>query len=124
MKRKRKWPMHTHNIKKIIIVKTLILISFICTLVATAVPRYVNLQRNKEASECQHNQVLVETALALAYAESLAVDSSEFPEHLTAIMFEDGIIPTCPHTQLPITFDSATGAAFCPSSIPSHNRTY
>ena len=112
------------RLKKILLVKTFVMILLLCIFVAAAVPRYVNLQRNKEASECQHNQVLVETALALAYAESLAVNRTEFPKQLTASMFEDGEIPTCPHSHLPIIFDSTTGTAFCPSSIPSHNRTY
>jgi hypothetical protein len=68
--------------------------------------------------------MIVETALAIAYAESLSIGSSNFPKTLEPDMFEDGKIPTCPLDNMPIKFDSKTGAAFCPHHIPSHERIY
>jgi len=65
--------------------------------------------------------VLVETALAVKYAENLANGIRVRPTRLTADMFEDGKIPTCPVDGKPIQFDPETGRAFCPNHIHSHS---
>jgi len=102
-------------------------IFFICTLFglfsAMAMPRYFELNKKNNRNICQANQILVETALAVAYADSLANGVDHFPHKLTAKMFEDGKIPTCPVAGEPIQFDAATGKAFCPHHIQVHSRT-
>jgi len=111
--------------KLFIVVKmTLIIFFFIGLFSAVAIPKYFNLNKQNAASQCQANQILVETALALAYAESLAVGSNQFPEELTPDMFADGKIPTCPVDGNPIAFDRKTGKAFCPNHIDGHVRSY
>jgi len=82
------------------------------------------MSKHAEASQCRHNQVIVETALAIAYAESLAVGSHQFPRQLEPSMFEDGIIPTCPLDGTQINYDPTTGTALCPLHIDEHKRIY
>ncbi len=111
-------------IKKILIIKIFILVIILIIFVAGAIPHYMNMNKHAEASKCRRNQMIVETALAIAYAESLSIGSSNFPKMLEPSMFEDGEIPSCPVDQTPIQFDRKTGAAFCPHHIPSHERIY
>ena len=111
--------------KLFLVVKmTLMIFLFIGLFSALALPRYFDLSKQNEASQCQANQILVETALTLAYAESLAVGSNQFPAKLTPDMFADGKIPTCPIDGKPIAFDRKTGKAFCPHHIEGHGRSY
>lgn len=110
--------------KKILLVKVAALIIFFGVFVVSAIPRYLNLNKQKEASQCRRNQMIVETALALAYAESLTVGNTNFPSRLTESMFDDGVIPTCPIDGSVIAFDSLTGSAYCPHHIESHERIY
>ena len=113
------------NKKLFITVKmTLIIFFFIGLFSALAIPKFVNLNKQNEASQCRANQIIVETALALAYAESLAVGSNQFPQELSQDMFADGKIPTCPVDGKPIAFDRKTGKAFCPNHIEGHVRSY
>lgn len=113
-----------NSITKFLLVKVLIVALTLFFFVAVAIPKYVNIQRHKAASECLHNQILVETALALAYAESLQVNRPAFPAQLTPSMFEEGIIPVCPVSGEPIVFDPTTGTACCPQHIAEHNRSF
>jgi len=113
-----------NSLKKIVLIKLIIIAIILGIFVAGAVPRYINLNKHTEASQCRKNQMVVETALAIAYAESLAHGVERFPSKLTKDMFEDGIIPSCSINNAPIVFDSLTGTAFCPNHIKSHARIY
>jgi len=109
--------------KLLIVVKmTFIIFFFIGLFSAVAIPKYFNLNKRNAASQCRANQIVVETALALAYAESLAVGSNHYPAELTPDMFADGKIPTCPISGKPIAFDRKTGKAFCPDHVAGHGR--
>ncbi len=109
--------------KLFIFVKMTLIIFFLIGLFsALAIPKYFNLNKHNEASQCCANQVIVETALALAYAESLSVGSTQFPTQLTSGMFIDGKIPTCPINGKPIEFDRNTGKAYCPNHLQGHRR--
>lgn len=103
---------------------TLAIFCLICLLSAVAIPKYLSLNKQNEANQCRANQIIVETALAYAYAESLAVGSDRFPARLGPEMFEDGKIPTCPIDGKPIAFDPMTGHAFCPNHIEAHSRSF
>jgi len=103
---------------------TLVIFFFIGLFSALALPKYINLNNQNEASQCKANQVIVETALAFAYAESLAVGSNQYPKQLIEEMFSDGKIPICPVCGKSIEFDRKTGYAFCPHHIVSHSRRY
>ncbi|MDZ7331008.1 MAG: hypothetical protein ONB31_03445 [candidate division KSB1 bacterium] len=96
-----------------------LLLSIISSL---AIPKYFHLNKQDEASQCVANQIIVETALAIAYAESLALGNSHFPTQLSPSMFSDGQIPTCPVNHQPISFDLHTGKAFCPNHIQTHRQ--
>lgn len=110
--------------RKIFVVKILILTIILGIFVAGAIPRYINLNKHTEASQCRRNQAIVEAALAIAYAESLSNGGEKFPSKLTESMFDDGIIPVCPIDHTPIAFDSLTGTAYCPHQIKAHRRIY
>jgi hypothetical protein len=111
--------------KLIMIVKMTLAIFFIISILsAVAIPKYLNLNKQNEANQCRANQIVVETALACVYAESLAVCCNQFPNELTPGMFEDGKIPTCPVDGKPIAFDHLTGHAFCPNHIEAHSRSF
>jgi hypothetical protein len=111
--------------KLFIVTKMTLVIFFLIGLFsALAIPKYFNLNKQNDASQCLANQIIVETALTIAYAESLAVGSDQFPERLTPEMFADGKIPTCPIHGKPIEFDRKTGKAFCPNHIEGHVRNY
>jgi len=112
------------TVKKIIIAKVFIVIIFLFIFVAGATSRYINLSKHSEASQCRRNQVIVETAVAIAYAESLAVGSHQYPVKLEASMFDDGKIPTCPLDNSLILYDPTTGTATCPHHIMEHERIY
>ncbi len=112
------------TVRKILLAKAFIFPFFFMIFVAVAIPGYINLNKSAEANQCRDKQVIVETALALAYAESLAVGSDAYPKELTASMFEDGRIPVCPIHNCPIEFDRSTGTACCPNHIKMHQRIY
>ena len=92
----KQWRWKMAALKRILVFKITIVVIMLGICVAAGIPRYINLNKHNEASQCRRNQVVVETALAIAYAESLAVGSTSFPSELSTSMFDDGIIPTCP----------------------------
>ncbi len=108
----------------IIVVKMTLVIFFLIGLFsALAIPKYFNLNKHNDASQCCANQIIVETNLAIVYAESLAVGSNQFPMQLTAGIFADGKIPTCPINGKPIEFDRKTGKTYCPNHLQGHLRS-
>lgn len=111
-------------VKKVFIIKSFALFIMLGVFVAAAIPKYLNLNKHREASQCRQSQMIVATALAIAYAESLAVGSNNFPTKLTPEMFDDKIIPTCSIDNTPIEFDPLTGTPYCPHHIESHKRIY
>ncbi|MEE4312232.1 MAG: hypothetical protein V2J62_10235 [candidate division KSB1 bacterium] len=111
-------------LKKFLVGKIAFLIIILGVFVAVAIARYLSINKYSEASQCIHNQVVVETALAIAYAESLAVGSNQYPDELSPSMFEDGIIPVCPIDHSPIAYDKETGTSFCPNHIMTHQRNF
>jgi len=111
--------------KLLIVAKMTLVIFFLIGLFsALAIPKYFNLNKHNEASQCCANQIIVETALTIAYAESLAVGSDQFPNQLTPAMFTDGKIPTCPIDGKLIAFDHKIGKAYCPNHVEGHVRSY
>lgn len=106
----------------IIAIKIIVICTLFCLLSAVAMPKLFNFNKRNAASTCKSNQIIIETALAIAYADSLAKGVDHFPEKLSKDMFENGIIPTCPFDGTPIQFDPKTGNAFCPNHIHSHAR--
>ncbi len=89
---------------------------------AVAMPKYFDLNKRSQAQQCQASQILVETALVVVYAENLVQGKAGYPEKLTAEMFADGKIPTCPIDGKPIEFDRKTGKAYCPNHLAEHAR--
>ncbi len=109
--------------KSLITLKVFLIITLFCLISAVAMPKYFDLNNKNNANMCKANQIIVETALAVAYADNLARGVDCYPEKLTASMFADGKIPTCPLDGTPIQFDKKTGKAHCPNHVHSHTRT-
>ncbi len=111
------------NMSSLIAIKIFLICVLFGLLTAMAMPKYIDLNKCNQKNICQANQIRVETALAVAYADSLAKGINHFPQRLTAAMFDDGKIPTCPMDGQAIEFDSASGKACCPNHINCHSRT-
>ena len=109
------------RLSSLIAAKIIVLFTFFGLLSAVAMPKYLDISQCNRKCICKANQIIVETALAIAYADSLSKNIDHFPQKLTADMFENGKIPTCPTNGEAIQFDAATGKAFCPHHI--HSRT-
>ena len=112
------------NLSSLVAAKIFLICVLFGLLTAMAMPKYLDLNKNNQQNICQANQILVETALAVAYADSLAKGIHHFPQKLTAAMFEDKKIPTCPVAGRTIEFDPTTGKALCPHHKPCHGRTF
>jgi len=110
------------KLKSLVAVKIILGCTLFGLFSAVAMPKYLDINKCNKVCICQANQILVETALAVAYADSLANGVDHFPEKLTPEMFEDGKIPSCAVDGEPIQFDPATGIVFCPHHIQSHSR--
>jgi hypothetical protein len=110
------------NLSSLIAAKIFLICVLFGLLTAMAMPKYLDINKCNQKNICQANQILVETALAVAYADSLAKGIHHFPQKLIAAMFEDEKIPTCPVDGRYIEFDPATGKAFCPHHIKCHTR--
>ncbi|MDW7680405.1 MAG: hypothetical protein SCK70_07555 [bacterium] len=102
--------------------KAIILYIFLGLISVAAMPKYLVLNKQQAATQCKSNQIIVETALAVAYAENLANGKQTYPDKLSQSMFVDGKIPVCPVDGTPFQFDSTTGKVHCPNHIASHNR--
>lgn len=94
-------------------------------LAAVAVPKFVDLSSKAKASRCKANQAAIEAAAALAYADSAAAGSANFPSSSQILasssnsFFVSGKAPTCPSGGT-YTFDSSTGKVTCSKS--DHSR--
>ena len=102
------------RLSSLVAVKIMILITLFGLLSAVAMPKYIDINKCNKNCICRANQIIVETALVLAYADSLSKGINQFPQKLTSDMFEDGKIPTCPVDNEPIQFDPVSGKACCP----------
>ena len=112
-----------NKLSSLIAVKIIVLFTFFGLLSAVAMPKYLDINKCNQKCICKANQIIVETTLAVAYADSLSKGIDHFPKKLTVDMFEDGKIPICPIDGEPIQFDAVTGKVFCPHHIHLHSRT-
>ncbi len=110
------------KLKSLVAVKVILIATLFGLFSAVAMPKYLDLNKCNKQCICRANQILVETALAVAYADNLTKGVDNFPQKLTPEMFEDGKIPTCPVDGEPIQIDPATGKASCPHHLQSHSR--
>ncbi len=91
---------------------TTVLFIFIA-LTAIAVPRYIDMRTRIKANICKANQLAIETAITLAYADSLIKGSKRFPRRLVPQMFKNGKIPTCPEDGSRYWYSRKRQRAFC-----------
>lgn len=91
---------------------TTVVIVFIA-LSVIAIPKYFDLRERIKTHTCRGNQMAVESAIAVAYADSLQKQSGHFPDTLVPEMFHDGQVPRCPEDGAEYYYDRAMERAFC-----------
>ncbi len=104
------------------LIELITVIVIIGLLAGVALPKFVDVSDNAEAAKCKANQVAVEGAASMAFADSAIAGNPQFPTALTASMFKHNQIPTCPFDGSNISYNNTTGTASCPNNIPEHAR--
>lgn len=103
------------------LIELIMVIVILGILAAVAVPKFVDLSGNANASACKANQAAIESAAAIAYAQNAASGSASFPTDMltNTNYYARGEVPSCPDAGT-YTYDSATGTVSC--SITAHQR--
>lgn len=103
------------------LIELIMVIVILGILAAVAVPKFVDLSGNANASACKANQAAIESAAAIAYAENAASGSAAFPTDMltSTAYYANGAVPTCPDAGT-YTYSSTTGTVSC--SIAGHAR--
>jgi len=103
------------------LIELIMVIVILGILAAVAVPKFIDLSDNAEASACKANQATIESAAAIAYADSAAAGNAQFPADMltNTAYYANGSVPTCPSGGT-YTYTQATGTVTC--SIAEHQR--
>ena len=102
------------------LIELIMVIVILGILAAVAIPKFVDLSGNAEASACKANLSAIESAMALAYAQNAASGSPGFPaDYAVTTYYASGSVPTCPSGGT-YTYDSATGTVTCDQA--GHSR--
>ncbi|MFQ5706879.1 MAG: type II secretion system protein [bacterium] len=80
---------------------------------AIAIPKYVDLRAKIKTNICKANQMAIETAVALAYADSLLKGSDRFPRRIVPAMFKNGKVPVCPEDGRRYGYSRRRQRAYC-----------
>ena len=104
------------------LIELITIVVIIGLLAGVALPRFVDVSDGVEAAKCKANQVAVEGAAAIAFADSVIAGNPQFPTALTASMFKSNKIPTCPLDGSNIHYHKSTGTAHCPNKDRDHAR--
>lgn len=96
------------------LIELIMVIVILGILAAIAVPKFVDLSDDADTSACKSNQAAIESAAAMAYADSAAAGNPVFPAnaHTTASLYASGSAPTCPSGGT-FTYTQATGTVVC-----------
>jgi MSHA pilin protein MshA len=103
------------------LIELIMVIVILGILAAIAVPKFVDLSDDADTSACKSNQAAIESAAAMAYADSAAAGNPVFPAnaHTTGSLYASGTAPTCPSGGT-YTYTQATGTVSC--SETGHQR--
>ncbi len=103
------------------LIELIMVIVILGILAAIAVPKFVDLSDDADTSACKTNQAAIESAAAMAYADSAAAGNPVFPAnaHTNGALFSSGTAPTCPAAGT-YTYTQATGTVSC--SVGNHQR--
>ena len=103
------------------LIELVIVIVILGILAAVAVPKFVDLSSEAEASACKANQSSIEAAASLAYAQAAIAGAAAFPASLAAMasLFTSGAEPTCPSGGT-YTYSAVDGSVSCDQA--GHDR--
>ncbi len=104
------------------VIELITVIVIIGLLAGVAVPKFVDVSDSAGAAKCKSNQVAVEGAAAIAFADSAMAGNAQYPAAMTASMFRQNDIPTCPFDGSNIHYHNSNGTAYCPNNLPEHAR--
>jgi MSHA pilin protein MshA len=96
------------------LIELIMVIVILGILAAIAVPKFVDLSDDADTSACKSNQAAIESAAAMAYADSAAAGNPVFPSNADtdASLYVSGVAPTCPSGDT-YTYDPNTGSVTC-----------
>jgi len=96
------------------LIELIMVIVILGILAAVAIPKFVDLSTQANASACKSNQGAIESACAIYYASRAATGATPtFPSDYTdADLYAGGVAPTCP-TGGTYTYSGTTGTVTC-----------
>lgn len=99
------------------LIELIIVIIILGLISAVAIPAYLDLTTTAKINACQAQQAAIKSAVLLYYAKH----SGTLPDSLTANMFVNATIPTCPSGGT-ITYTKSSDSTFTVNcSIAAHN---
>lgn len=106
------------------LIELIVVIVIIGILAAVAVPKFMDLSDAAEAAACKQNQVAVESAANMLYAEAAMGGAAAYPADIAAMVLAGQFTaaPTCP-TGIALTYSSADGSCICLASSGTYVHT-
>ncbi|MFQ5633041.1 MAG: competence type IV pilus major pilin ComGC [bacterium] len=103
------------------LIELIMVIVILGILAAVAVPKFVDLSSNAEASACKSNQATIESAAAIKYAQNAANGSAVFPSDMLTNKgyYANSAVPKCP-SKGTYKYNKTNGTITC--SIKGHKR--
>ena len=90
------------------LIELIVVIVILGIIAGVAIPAYLNLTDDAETATCQANQAATRSAVYLYYAKN----TGQLPDPLTADMFVNQVIPTCPDPAHSITYTKVDDSTF------------
>jgi MSHA pilin protein MshA len=101
------------------LVELIVVIVIIGILASVAVPKFIDLTEQAKAAKCLANQVVLENAALLAYAQNALNGAPAYPGNIgeLAPYFTSGFTITCSDGITPYVYNSSNGSVRCPNHI-------
>ena len=100
-------------------VELIVVIVIIGILASVAVPKFIDLTDQAKAAKCLANQVVLENAALMAYAQNALNGAPAYPENIgeLAPYFTSGYTTTCSDGTTPYVYNSSSGSVRCPNHL-------
>lgn len=100
------------------LIELVIVIVILGLIASVTVPAYMDMTKSAEINSCQAAQATIRSAVSIYYAKHKGV----LPDNLTASMFMNGEIPTCPSSGT-ITYTKTSDSTFTVQCSESDHNT-